>query len=218
MVAGWVVVAATAVGGSGAVGGGGALGGAGGSGGSGATGATGGTPAGGSGGTGGEVCGPWAPGQAFGTYHLALAVKLGPTNPVLFRGEVEAYIDLDGVHLKLDMQPIDAGDRVTPVGPAISWQSDLLLGTGGEQPLHFPPKTVQVPGAANPITGSDIEGTFELTGTFCGKSDFMCGELGGQITKPIPLDMDGSTFTLETVSSPELHVDCNKTVAGPPPP
>jgi hypothetical protein len=197
-----------AFGGSGAVGGSGAFGGSGGSGG---VGGTGGTGIGGSG-IGGSGC--TIPSQDLGTYRLALAVTLAPTKPILYQMHATTQNDGTGTRLTLTGPPLDSHDRVTPVGAPLVLVSDPLeSGT-----LHVPPTFAQVPGAANPITGSDIEVNAELTGAFCGIAGFYCGDLGGNVTKPIALDLTGSHFVLETVSTPEIHVDCNMTVAEPPSP
>jgi hypothetical protein len=198
-------------GGAGAVGGSGAAGGSGAFGGSGGVGATGGTGIGGSG-TGGNGC--TIPSQELGIYRLALAVTLAPTKPILYQMQATTHNDGTGTRLTLSGPALDAKDRVTPVGNPLVLVSDPLeSGT-----LHVPTTFAQVPGAANPITGSDIEVAAELTGSFCGIGTFYCGDLSGNVTKPIPLDLAGSHFVLETVSTPEIHVDCNMTVADPPTP
>ena len=52
---------------------------------------------------------------------------------------------------------------------------------------------VMVTGAANPVTGSDIEATLVVHGEIIDE-DTMCGELTGMLMSPLEFDLAGSTF------------------------
>jgi hypothetical protein len=60
---------------------------------------------------------------------------------------------------------------------------------------------LDVTGAANPITGGDISAAVVLTGNLCGDKRSFCGTVSGNVTKPLPLDLKGSTFTFTRVDS-----------------
>jgi hypothetical protein len=65
-----------------------------------------------------------------------------------------------------------------------------------------PPQELAIPGAANPITGSDVVVNFELNGTLW--DDWYCGEVYGEIVSPISSPLDGSTFALLPLSGDEM--------------
>lgn len=190
------------LGGTGASGGSGAVGG-GGSGGGGATGGT---------GTGGSSCSVVEGGLDLGTFRLALSINQAPEKPILYSTHLTSLVGPGGATvLSLSATPLDSKDRVTPVGPPVNITTDGLT----TNVFHIPPTTVSVPAAANSVAGVDIEANVELLGEFCGVTDFYCGSLDGQVTVPITVDLTGSTFVLEAITTPEIHIDCNKTVAAP---
>jgi len=75
---------------------------------------------------------------------------------------------------------------------------------------------------ANPITpGASISADLVLTGDLCGSGDFFCGNVSGQATSPITLDLDKSTFTMTKVpegAAPPTRpaIDCSGTQSDPP--
>lgn len=90
--------------------------------------------------------------------------------------------------------------------------------TGG---FVAPMPGLQVTGAANPISGSDITADVTLTGSLCLRSGgYYCGTAQGQATQPITLDLAGSTFTLIPVPDAQTlpaqpPIDCAGTLADP---
>jgi hypothetical protein len=63
--------------------------------------------------------------------------------------------------------------------------------------------TVSIPGAANPISGSDIEIANTVFAAKIQSSDHVCAELGGQLTKPFayPLDDPGDICLILRVNA-----------------
>lgn len=60
--------------------------------------------------------------------------------------------------------------------------------------------TTMVTGAANPITGSDIEAALSLQG-FIQSQDLFCGLASGMVTVPLVASLDGSTFAASRVTA-----------------
>ncbi len=147
-----------------------------------------------------------------GTFLLALEATIAPGLPLQFLTTVKFTEDAagGGGTLDLDLQPLalDLGSTTsprTPVGDPIvahgvpvaadgSWVADL--------------GTVAVPGAANPLTGSDISANVVLHGVIQ-SADLMCGTVTGKIFSPIQSDLAGSTFAAARVP-PEAAQDPSK--------
>jgi hypothetical protein len=131
-----------------------------------------------------------------GTYLFALAAVIDPAHPLQFRAYVDAEADASGGStlevllqpLALDVQSTNAPR--TPVGDPIP----MVIGVdangdfGGELP------DILIPGAANPITGSEIGASVRLQGSI-GDADVWCGDASGMVTQPLTLDLAGSTFS-----------------------
>jgi hypothetical protein len=93
------------------------------------------------------------------------------------------------------------------VGQTGTWRGDL--------------SDLQVAGAANSITGGDIAADVVLEGSLCGDGAFYCGTASGNVTRPLPLDLAGSTFTLtrvDAMGAPPTTpaIDCAMTPSDPP--
>ena len=129
------------------------------------------------------------PADISGTYLLALAAVPSPKTPLQFIADVnlaEGSMDLTLTPLTLDV-----GSRTEPREPlgTMFEYSDIPVLAGC---FTVALGQVDIPGLANPITGSDITATVTLNGCFVG-ADF-CGDAVGQITVPLDLDLTGSTF------------------------
>lgn len=85
-----------------------------------------------------------------------------------------------------------------PVGPdgAFTWDTGVLL----------------IPGAANPITGSDIVASVSAEVVPMGSP--YCGRVSGLVMQPIRVPLDGSTHAMTTVAS-ELELPLEFPVACP---
>jgi hypothetical protein len=157
-----------------------------------------------------------APGGVEGQYLLAISVTLSPTKPILALTNVTTPMLDGGTGLTFDAQPLSAADRKTPVGQKTSF-GPFQVEQDGTFRAEIP--NLETTGAANPVTGGDIAASVVLSGSLCGDGRFFCGTVSGNVTKPIPLDLKGSSFTLTRVESSTLParpaVDCAGTLADP---
>jgi hypothetical protein len=156
-----------------------------------------------------------------GYFLLTVSTSMKPKLPILFFAQVNTPPAPDGsAMLALMIEPLDAKDRKTIVGPTQTLPPAPIDQNGR---FVVGPVTVDVPGAANPITFSDLLMNVSLSGTICNVSGLNCGEISGQVTKPITLDLKGSTFTLDGYLAPGVPpnpplIDCNMVPADAPPP
>jgi len=142
---------------------------------------------------------------------LAIDTIISPGLPLqgivwLQRGG-EGTVDLELQWLSLDQgsttEPRELvgdvyGYARIPVGPdgAFTWDTGVLL----------------IPGAANPITGSDIVASVSAEVVPMGSP--YCGRVSGQVMQPIRIPLDGSTHAMTTVES-ELELPLEFPVACP---
>lgn len=148
-----------------------------------------------------------------GHYIFALSAQIQPQNPILFLTDVTG----SAAGLLLVFQPLSAADRVTPVGASVTI-GPLPLGADGSFHAELPPLVVSA--EANPITGGEIEAQVVFDARFCDESGFYCGTVSGNVSRPIPLDLAGSTFAMERLANgtpppTEPFIDCNRTRAAP---
>ncbi|MCC6523610.1 MAG: hypothetical protein IT373_13215 [Polyangiaceae bacterium] len=160
-------------------------------------------------------------GEVDGEFFFALSAFLNPQKPVVFDSTLTTTQGANGLEYSLDLQPLAASDRTTPVGSVIH-VGPLPVDADGTFDSALPELTV--PGAANPITvGSDIVATITLHGELCGTADFICGPVTGNTTKPLPLNLasnPGSNFTMERVTTPGTYpeppqINCAGALANP---
>ena len=93
------------------------------------------------------------------------------------------------------LQPLslDIGSTTTPRQPVGEVRTiGGLLSLGNGAPLQFYTGLWQIPGAANPITGSDLEIDIYVDGMQIG--DPYCGIVSGSVLSPIAASLDGTTF------------------------
>jgi len=155
-------------------------------------------------------------GAADGERLLTLSTPLSPSAPVLFAATLTTA-DGGGTFLfSLSLAPLAAADRETVVAPPFD-SGPFQVAAGGSFAASLPP--LSVPGEANPISGTELEVTGAvLSGTLCAPADFICGDLTGDLTKPVTMSLQGSTFTLERVvgSYPEPpRINCDGDLADP---
>ena len=158
------------------------------------------------------------PGEVEGTFLLAISTSIAPTKPIVALADLTTPAFQDGTGLAFLVQPLSASDRTTPVGAPISLGPFLIDGAGNFR-ADMPGLTVS--GDANPITpGAPISADLVLSGNLCATSGFFCGSVGGRVTSPVMLGLDGSTFTLTRVDPDagipaQPAVDCRGTLAAP---
>lgn len=165
----------------------------------------------------GGACAPTSASAVQGQWLFALAATLGPTKPILFFADVVATDVSGGVEWTWTITPLDAKTR-TPLS-ALPELKPSTIPSDGAWTVDLDP--IAVPGAANPLTGSDIEADAALAGNVCGGSDFFCGDVTGNVTKPITLDLAGSKWTMAKLTTPNtapesIFVDCDCRAADPP--
>jgi len=153
-----------------------------------------------------------------GQYLLALSVSVAPTKPIVALVDLDTPALDDGTGLSLDAQPLRFADRKTPTGERLAL-GPFPVAADGSYSADAP--GLDITGEANPVTpGADISATAVLAGNLCGDGRFFCGTLSGTVTKPLPLPLAGSTFTLTRVETPgewstQPAVDCAGTLADP---
>ena len=162
----------------------------------------------------GGDCAPLDPTTLDGQWVFALSAVIQRETPIVFLTQVTGQAAPPGV--TLEFQPLSAADRRTPVGQPTR-VGPFPLSPDGTLHAELPPLIVS--GEANPITGGEIEAQVTLDARLCGGSDFQCGTVSGSVTRPIPLDLMGSTFTLERVQGGNLpaqpFLSCNRDQAAP---
>ncbi len=147
-----------------------------------------------------------------GEFLLAFAINIQRSTPIQFRMENVLTMNGDGTGtLDTVITPLTVGTRV-PVGdPLIA--NGVPVAITGE--FVIATNDVHIPGAANPITGSDIVADTIMTGTL--KSpDRLCGILTGMVSEPLVLNLDpNSSFGAIRVTPgatgaelPEPEVEC----------
>lgn len=151
-------------------------------------------------------------------YYVALSAMLANKKPIMFLGT----LTWDGTSLGMTFQPLSADDHKTPAGDPITGGPFTVNEDGS---FDADMGAIAVTGAANPISGSDIETLAVLhgeAGRFCKPLDFICGTVTGTISKPDYLNgasLDGSFFTMtrmpDATTFPEgkVKIDCEGNLA-----
>ncbi|MBW2453760.1 MAG: hypothetical protein JRI68_04590 [Deltaproteobacteria bacterium] len=145
----------------------------------------------------GQTCtdGPPAVGEADGPYLFALSTVLFPPTPILFEGTLTTTEQDGNLAWTMVLQPLDRSDRETPVGATIDLAGPYPVAADGTFTAALP--LLFVEGAANPLTGNDIEAAATLTGTMCATDEFFCGDAMGETVQPPGISIDGTTWTLD---------------------
>jgi hypothetical protein len=171
--------------------------------------------------TGGGACSVPVAGEIDGHYMFALSAQIRPDLPVLYDAQVTTADGANGLTLSMTIDPLDARDRMTPLGVPQDYGPFDVDATSGAFTVDFGELTI--PGKGNPvILDTDIVGTVTAIGTLCTPFEILCGAIEGQITAPSEIDLKDSTFTIEAVpdggSYPDPpKIDCAGTLAGPAP-
>ncbi len=161
---------------------------------------------GGTGGTGGSPVGVVpAPGEADGSFFLALALVLYPPTPIVFEATLLTSEGPAGLELTMDLQPLANGpsgpnDRETPVGNPLSLGGPYSV--AGDGTFTLAPPTLDLPGEANPISGNPMAVDITLTGQILTPASFICGDVDGVTVEPPGINISGSTFAMERIASP----------------
>lgn len=143
-----------------------------------------------------------------GEYLLVMSAVIDPQHPFQFRasvvqtGEQSGNRQLDVTLQPLALDVLSTTMPRTPVGAAIPTMLSVDVDGGFAAELG----EVRITGAANPITGSDIVATITLDGNI-GDGDVWCGQMTGEVTQPLLLDLTGSTFAFVRLQGDELPGD-----------
>ena len=149
-----------------------------------------------SGGVGGS-CTPPAAGEVDGEYLFALVVALSAKKPAPLKATLTTTDGAAGLEFTLDMQPLDAEDRVTEVGAPFTVGPFAVNGDGS---FEADWGSVTVPPETNPISASQLTAELQTIGNLC-PGDFHCGIANGQVTSPAPIDITGSDWTMESLTT-----------------
>jgi hypothetical protein len=147
----------------------------------------------------GSTCSPPAVGEADGDYVFALSASLDPASPVRFAAKVTTAEGANGLEVSFVLQALDTCDRMTPVGETFDL-GPFAVAADGSFTAAFPP--LEVTGLSNPFSENPITAEVTLTGSLCSASDTICGSLGGNVTKPSVIKLDGSNFRFERLEVP----------------
>lgn len=147
-----------------------------------------------------------------GTYLVTASINQAPKRPVLIRSVITS--SNGGKTLLVDAVALSAADRKTEVGSHFA-VGPFSLANDGTFNINIP--ALDLPGEANPVTGTQILGNVTMSGT--ADPDFSCGALTGNLTKPFEIDMTGSTFTMQRVTGTDYPeppaINCAKDLADP---
>ncbi|WP_437621072.1 hypothetical protein [Sorangium sp. So ce1151] len=167
------------------------------------------------GGGGGGSCLPEA-GAPDGDFLFSLSAYLNPQAPIVFLSTLTSEARDDGLSISLSFQALEAADRKTPTGTPVD-VGPYEVSADGQFTAELP--TIVVPGNANPISGSELEATITLSGALCAPADFVCGDVTGTVTRPLSLDLKGSTFAMQRITDPDSYpapvINCDKKPARP---
>jgi hypothetical protein len=134
-----------------------------------------------------------------GRFVLAAATVLSPGLPLVFQVEV-TITPGDPATIEFVFQPLTTVTDETGEPRAEEDQrvptGDEIIVTGVEfidGAFSVDMGTVNIPGAANPLTFRDVVAELVLTGAVLSETEF-CGGADGAVIEPIVANLDGSTF------------------------
>ncbi|WP_437926109.1 hypothetical protein WMF37_44905 [Sorangium sp. So ce291] len=167
------------------------------------------------GGGGGGSCLP-VEGAPDGDFFFSLSAYLNPQAPIVFLSTMTSEARDDGLSISLRFQALEAADRKTPTGTPVD-VGPYEVSADGQFTAELP--TIVVPGNANPISSNELEATITLSGALCAPADFVCGDVTGTVTRPLSLNLKGSTFAMQRITDPDSYpapvINCDKKPARP---
>lgn len=138
-------------------------------------------------------------GMRSGLFLLAVDTVIAPGLPLQFIATVDDQGDT--IAVDLESLALDPGSTTTPrnvLDPVLPVDPVMYLPDGS---FTLSLATLDVPGRANPITGSAITlSPLNLSGSFT-IDDLFCGQASGMFTDPITSSLDGSTFAATRIDS-----------------
>jgi hypothetical protein len=148
---------------------------------------------------------PAALGEPDGLYFFSLVPPQSPKKPAPLLATLTTTADgSTGLSFSLELQPVDAEDRMTQVGDPFT-VGPFEVNADGSFEADWGP--FAVPGETNPLTPSVLEADIVTLGALCTMQDDVCGIASGQITSPVVLDIAGSTFYMEKIDDIADHTE-----------
>jgi hypothetical protein len=123
---------------------------------------------------------------------VALATVIAPQTPLQWRAKVVHDPATGAVAMELQSLSLDPQSTTTPrepVGDPLPFTTTIAADGTFVVALGV----LEIPGEANPITGSDIVADVSIEGVVI-SPDAWCGVATGMVTAPLMLDLLGSTF------------------------
>jgi hypothetical protein len=157
-------------------------------------------------------------GTANGQYLFAVATTVDLSKPFQF---IATFATDAASVLTLTLQPLtlDQGNVTTPrqpFGEPLEF-TDIAV-VDGKFAVDL--GSTNLAGPTNPITGADIVASLDLAATIV-DMDVICGTVTGDVTSPLMVSIEGSTFAAVRLADPKVLptnvlIDCNGTkVTGP---
>jgi hypothetical protein len=147
-----------------------------------------------------------------GKFLMGFAATIAPDQPLQFYMTNTLVKNPDGTGtFTTAVQPLAVADHM-PAGPLLT-PPPATVNTAGEFDLTV--DNTVIPGAANPITGTDITVTIIMHGAIQ-SADLICGDVPmGNITKPVMLSAVGTTWVGQRIPAggpePPLEAKCPST-------
>ncbi len=142
-----------------------------------------------------------------GDHLFAVAAVIDPAHPLQFLATITQENVGGDAQLTISLQPLalDPQATTTPRTP-VGEPTVVQAGFGQDRHFGIELPQIRIPGAANPITGSDIVTSMVIEGDVM-SGDLWCGIAFGTVTEPLMLDLQGSTFAGTRVAGGQLPGD-----------
>jgi hypothetical protein len=142
-----------------------------------------------------------------GTYFFAFRSAVAADTPILALLDVTPRTADASGDFEADVvfRPVATADGKTPRGRT----SPGVMKVKADGSYTVDDFAIFIAGAANPVVpGSDFEALVNLSGTLCGHGEAplasLCGSTLGDLTSPVSVNLDGSTYGALRVSGDEL--------------
>ena len=155
---------------------------------------------------------PFDPASMAGSYMLSLATELDPGRPLVFRADITVAGEPGSRTIELNLTPLRSwcgGARCEPndptfreeLEPAIPSPGPVSLSEEGVFEVDF--GSINAPGGANNISGSDIAVNLKLYGQPASDGS-PCGQIEGALTAPFAFDLkrESNNFGMAPGSGP----------------
>jgi hypothetical protein len=128
---------------------------------------------------------------------LAINTVIAPGLPV--QAVVNLTPGTGTVDLTLQFLSLDVGSTTSPRQPVGDVYAYAGLPVDASGTFYWDTGIILVPGAANPITGSDLVVSIQANVVPVGTPAY-CGPVGGVVTSPIETLLDGSTHAMTAIT------------------